>query len=76
MEKIKSRSLSEILLMKTEVHTSNDMIKKIYQDQRKPVEYLQMEVESTIMVILSSSILEDFLKQTNKASTPVLVLLD
>ena len=76
MEKIKSRSLSEILLMKTEVHTSNDMIKKIYQDQRKPVEYLQMEVESTIMVILSSSILEDFLKHTNKASTPVLVLLD
>ena len=52
------------------------MVRRIDQNQKNPVNYLQKEVKSIIMVIIRTSSLYQWSEEMGLATTLVLLLLD
>ena len=63
-------------MIKSEVLTTNDMVRRIDKDQNNPFKYLQNEVESIKMGMISELIPKHWSEDMDSASKPVLILID
>ena len=75
MDKVKARALTETAAIKAEVQSTNALVKKIDQRNRRPIESLKIEFKSLNRGMIEALHLKHWSEDIDSVITPVLELL-